>query len=140
MSFSLAYPANHATPQRRAIGITRASVGGDRETIHSYATQAARVQSDCERRGFELLYIAQERNVSGDADLANRPELSRASAAVESGEADIIVAAYFDRFFRSLDVQSEVIKRIEGSRRRSPHARSRAFDQREPGSGVARRG
>ena len=60
-----------------------------------------------------MLYVGRERNVSGGANLANRLELSRAVEAVEAGNADIIVAAYFDRFFRSLEVQGEVIGRIE---------------------------
>jgi len=64
-------------------------------------------------RASSLLYVGRERNVSGGANLANRPELSRAVEAVEAGNADIIVAAYFDRFFRSLEVQGEVIGRIE---------------------------
>jgi len=51
--------------------------------------------------------------VSGGADLVNRPELSRALEAVEAGEADVIVAAYADRFFRSLAAQAEVIERVE---------------------------
>jgi DNA invertase Pin-like site-specific DNA recombinase len=113
MNSSLPNPAHHASPQRRAIGITRVSQEGDRETVHSYATQAARIQRDCEREGVELLYVGKERNVSGGSNLSNRPELSRAVAAVENGEADVIVAAYFDRFFRSLKVQGEVIERIE---------------------------
>lgn len=98
---------------KRAIGITRVSAEGDRETVHSYATQAERIAQSCQREEAELLYVGQERNVSGGASLTNRPELSKAVEAVERGEADVIVAAYFDRFFRSLEVQGEVIRRIE---------------------------
>lgn len=104
-----------STQAKRAIGITRVSSEGDRETVHSYATQAARITADCERQGVQLLYIGRERNVSGGSKLDNRPELSKAVEAVERGAADLIVASYFDRFFRSLDVQSEVIKRIEAA-------------------------
>jgi DNA invertase Pin-like site-specific DNA recombinase len=32
---------------------------------------------------------------------------------VEDGRADVIVCAYFDRLVRSLDVQLEVVKRVE---------------------------
>lgn len=98
---------------KRAIGITRVSAEGDRETIHSYNTQADRITDSCQREGVQLLYVGQERNVSGGANLINRPELSKAVEAVENGQADVIVAAYFDRFFRSLEVQGEVIRRIE---------------------------
>lgn len=63
----------------------------------------------------ELLWIGREKNVSGGADLANRPELSKAIAAIEAGEAEVIVVAYFDRFFRSLRVQHEVVARVEAA-------------------------
>lgn len=99
--------------QRRAIGIARVSVEGGREHIYSYDIQAAALRQDCETGNRALLYIARERNVSGGANLANRPELARAVEAVEAGEADLIIVAYFDRFFRSLATQSEVIERIE---------------------------
>lgn len=104
-----------ARQQRRAIGVTRVSVEGDRQEdrLYSYATQADAISASCEREGMELLYVGKERAVSGGADLGNRPELSRALEAVERGEADVIVAAYFDRFFRSLAVQTEVIERVE---------------------------
>jgi hypothetical protein len=39
------------------------SVEGDREVVHSYATQAARIEQDCERASVELLYVGRERNV-----------------------------------------------------------------------------
>ena len=100
---------------KRAIGITRVSSEGDRETIHSYATQAARIEASCKQDGLELLYVGQERNVSGGTNLANRPELSRAVEAIEAGQADVIVAAYFDRFFRSLETQGEVVRRVEAA-------------------------
>jgi DNA invertase Pin-like site-specific DNA recombinase len=102
---------------RRAIGIARVSVEGRRteERLYSYDEQAEAIESSCRRDGLNLLYVGRERNVSGGADLANRPELSRAVAAVEAGDADLIVVAYFDRFFRSLAVQHDVVARIEAA-------------------------
>src|SRR5215218_4800662 len=101
--------------KRRAIGITRVSVEGARQEdrLYSYTTQADAIEADCRREGVELLYVGKERAVSGGADLSNRPELSRALEAVERGEADTIISAYFDRFFRSLAVQAQVIERVE---------------------------
>lgn len=104
-----------STRKRRAIGVTRVSVEGGREEhrLYSYDTQAEAIAVSCERQGLELLHVGRERAVSGGAVLDDRPELSRALLAVESGDADVIVAAYFDRFFRSLAVQAEVIERVE---------------------------
>ena len=101
--------------KRRAIGITRVSVEGARQEdrLYSYSTQADAIEANCRRDGIELLYVGKERAVSGGANLENRPELSRAVEAVERGEADTIISAYFDRFFRSLAVQAEVIARVE---------------------------
>ena len=100
---------------RKAIGITRVCVEGARheDRLYSYDTQAAAIEASCQREGIDVVWIGKERAVSGGADLGDRPELSRALAALESGEADVIMAAYFDRFFRSLAVQAQVIERVE---------------------------
>lgn len=50
--------------------------------------------------------------MSGRKPLAQRPGLSAAVAAVERGDADILYAAYFDRLFRSLRTQDEVVERV----------------------------
>ena len=104
-----------AETKRRAVGITRVSVEGGRQEdrLYSYDTQADAIRASCERDDMTVLWIGRERAVSGGADLADRPQLSRALEAVESGKADVIVAAYADRFFRSLAVQAEVIGRVE---------------------------
>src|SRR5215207_3435696 len=101
--------------KRIALGITRMSVAGARaeDRLYSYATQAEAIEANCRRDGIELLYVGKERAVSGGADLTNRPELSRALEAIERGEADTIISAYFDRFFRNLAVQAQVIERVE---------------------------
>ena len=51
--------------------------------------------------------------MSGGKPLADRPGLRAAVAAIEAGEAEVVAAAYFDRLFRSLSTQAEVIDRIE---------------------------
>ena len=75
--------------------------------------QRQRIEATCERERFELLDVLPEKDVSGDAPLEKRPGLSRAVAMVEAGQADVIVVAYFDRLFRSIEVQAEVAKRVE---------------------------
>jgi len=75
--------------------------------------QRQRIEATCEREGFRLLDILPEVDVSGGAPLEKRPGLSRAVTMIEAGQADVIVVAYFDRLFRSLEVQAEVAKRVE---------------------------
>jgi site-specific DNA recombinase len=105
----------------RAIGIVRVSQIED--GAQSPETQALRIAEHCERNSWQLIEILNEndagngrvRNVSGGADLADRPGLGPAVERVERGEVEVIVAAYFDRFFRSLQVQGEVVGRVEAA-------------------------
>jgi DNA invertase Pin-like site-specific DNA recombinase len=55
----------------------------------------------------------EELDVSGGAPLTKRHGLRRAVEMVESGQAEVVVVAYFDRLVRSLTVQAEVVERIE---------------------------
>lgn len=100
---------------RRAIGVVRVSRVGDRdgESFVSPSEQAERIRTACERDGLELIDILEEPNVSGGAPLERRPGLRRAVAMLESGEAEVVVVAYFDRLVRSLAVQREVVERVE---------------------------
>jgi site-specific DNA recombinase len=77
--------------------------------------QRQRIEATCAREGFELLETFPEKDVSGGAPLEKRPGLSRAVAMVEAKQADVIVVAYFDRLFRSIEVQAEVAKRVEAA-------------------------
>jgi site-specific DNA recombinase len=99
---------------RRAIGIVRQSrQAGDHPV--SPVEQRQRIEATCAREGFELLETFPEKDVSGGAPLEKRPGLSRAVAMVEAKQADVIVVAYFDRLFRSIEVQAEVAKRVEAA-------------------------
>lgn len=100
---------------RRAIGIVRVSVKGDREgeRFASPDEQRDRLTGACQRDGLTLLEVHEEMDVSGGKPLDGRPGLSAAVKAVEDGRAEVVVAAYFDRLFRSLQTQAEVIDRIE---------------------------
>ncbi|MHB8242994.1 MAG: recombinase family protein [Solirubrobacteraceae bacterium] len=100
---------------RRAIGIVRVSQvkGRDGESFVSPSEQRERIEAACDRDGLLLTRTADELDVSGKTSLEDRKGLREAIEAVESGEAEVIVAAYFDRLVRSLKVQAELVQRVE---------------------------
>lgn len=100
---------------RRAIGIVRVSErkGRDGESFASPEDQRDRLQAACERDGLELIACYEEIDVSGGTPLERRHGLRQAVEAVEAGEADVVMVAYFDRLVRSLRVQDEVVSRVE---------------------------
>ncbi len=104
-----------ATAQRRAIGIIRVSQkkGREGESFVSPEDQRDRIRAACERDGLRLVDIYDELDVSGGTRLDERPGRGPAVRAVEAGETEVIAAAYFDRLFRSLAVQAEVVERVE---------------------------
>lgn len=97
----------------RAVGVVRQSRGRD-ESV-SPAEQRGRIEEFCARDGLELVAVHEEIDVSGGTPLDRREGLTAALGAVESGRADVIVVAYFDRLVRSLIVQSEVVQRVEAA-------------------------
>jgi DNA invertase Pin-like site-specific DNA recombinase len=102
---------------RRAVGIVRVSEtkGREGERFASPKDQRDRIAAACERDGVELVTTHEELDVSGGKPLDERPGLRLAVQAIESGEAQVIAAAYFDRLFRSLATQQEVIDRVEAA-------------------------
>jgi DNA invertase Pin-like site-specific DNA recombinase len=103
-----------AASVRRAVGIVRVSRLAGEDAV-SPAEQRQRIEATCEGEKLRLLQTLEELDVSGGAALDLRPGLSRAVAMIEAGEADVIVVAYFDRLFRSLAVQQEVLGRVEAA-------------------------
>lgn len=105
------------TTRRRAVGIVRVSVTGGRagEAFTSPRTQRERIEADCEREGLVLVECFEELDTSGGRSLAARPHLSEAVRMIEDGEADVIVAAYFDRLVRSLTTQAELLERVHAA-------------------------
>lgn len=103
------------TSTRRAIGIVRVSQVNGRagESFASPGEQRDRIRAACERDGLRLLEVVEELDVSGGKPLEDRPGLGPAVEAIEAGNADVLAAAYFDRLFRSLSVQAEVVERVE---------------------------
>jgi site-specific DNA recombinase len=87
--------------------------GREGETFSSPLEQRARIEQACERDGLQLLEIIEELDVSGGTPLEQRAGARRALETIEAGDAEILVGAYFDRLFRSLTVQAEIVSRVE---------------------------
>lgn len=102
---------------QRVIGIVRVSEVGDRDgdSFASPDQQRERIETATEAQGNQLVDVHEELDVSGARPLSKRPGLLAAVEAVEAGEADVIVAAYFDRLFRSLSTQAEAVQRVEAA-------------------------
>ena len=102
---------------RRAVGIVRVSrvSGREGESFASPDEQRQRIEAECERDGLDLLDVIPEMDVSGGTPLEKREGLRTAVERVEAGEAQVLVAAYFDRLCRSLKVQGELIERVEAA-------------------------
>jgi site-specific DNA recombinase len=103
--------------QRRAIGIIRVSEQGGRDddSFMSPDDQRGKIEAYCQGEDWRLLDVLAEIDVSGAAPLARRKGLRSAVEAVEAGQADVIVVAYFDRLVRSIKVQTEVVERVEAA-------------------------
>jgi len=106
---------DQAQRQKRAIGIVRVSQRGGREDEHfkSPDEQRERMEAACQLHGYTLLRCTEEIDVKGDAPLEKRQGLREAVEAVERGEADMIVAGYFDRLFRGVRIKEEVGRRVD---------------------------
>jgi site-specific DNA recombinase len=120
MTTAAGHSTNHATPKQpkqRYVGIVRVSEVGGREgeRFVSSDQQRERIEAACDRDGGRLIDVHEEMDVKGDTPIEERAGLRAAIEAVETGKADVIVAAYFDRLFRSLSTQAEVIDRVEGA-------------------------
>jgi DNA invertase Pin-like site-specific DNA recombinase len=106
-----------AAATRKAIGIVRVSEtkGREGDSFVSPTEQASRIKEFCKRDRLKLVETIEEMDVSGGTPLEKRDGLRRAVEAVEAGEVQVIVAAYFDRLVRSLRVQDELVSRVEGA-------------------------
>ncbi|HYW86803.1 MAG TPA: recombinase family protein [Chloroflexota bacterium] len=105
------------TAPRRAIGIVRVSQVNGREgdRFISPDEQRDRIVSTCQANGLQLIGVHSEMDVSAGNPIERRPGLRAALAAIEARQADTVVVAYFDRLFRNLRVQAEVVERVEAA-------------------------
>jgi site-specific DNA recombinase len=91
------------------VGLARQSSGDGL----SVTDQTAKLEAECRARGWALIEVVTEQDISGRRDLDRRPGLNRALELIEGGTATVLMPAYFDRLARRLDVQAEVMKRVE---------------------------
>jgi DNA invertase Pin-like site-specific DNA recombinase len=84
-----------------AVGYIRVSTAEQAENGVGLDAQRARIEAECERRGWTLVAIHEDRGASGKA-LKGRPGLAAALAMIEDGAADTLVVAKLDRLSRSL--------------------------------------
>jgi DNA invertase Pin-like site-specific DNA recombinase len=100
-----------------AIGIVRVSQvrGREGDSFASPEDQRARIEAECERRRLRLADVIEELDVKGGTPLAKRDGLRSAIEAVEAGDAEVIVVAYFDRLVRKLRIQEEILQRVESA-------------------------
>lgn len=102
---------------RTAIGIVRVSqkAGREGDSFVSPVDQRRRIEEACRRDDLRLESVAEEIDVSGGTALERRDGLREAIEAVEAGRVQVVVVAHFDRLFRSITVQAEVVSRIEAA-------------------------
>ncbi len=96
----------------KLIGYTRVSSQEQVEHV-SLSDQAERIEAHCKANACELLRIEADRGVSGFKKPRERPAMRRALKAVESGEADGIVAIALDRLSRNAVASMELIEESE---------------------------
>ncbi len=88
--------------------------GREGERFSSPKDQRDRISDEAERRGFELVDVIPELDVSGGAPLELRP-FGKAIERVERGEVQAIIFAYRDRADRSIVEGTEAIERIDAA-------------------------
>jgi site-specific DNA recombinase len=113
----------NANRRTRAIGIIRVSRRNRSEgSGHSPEVQRRLIIKFARDQGWELRpedilneNDIRDGNVSGGADLSERPGFGPAVARIERGGADVVLMADFSRFFRDIDVQRAVIAQVEAA-------------------------
>lgn len=102
---------------RRAIGVIRVSErkGRKGESFVSPKAQADGMRRVCNQRGYELVDLLDEVDVSGGLALAKRRGMGPAVSAIEAGQADVVLVHAFDRLVRNLGVQREIVDRVEAA-------------------------
>ena len=101
-----------ARTRPRLIGYTRVSSQEQAEHV-SLRDQSERIEAYCKANAYELIRIESDRGVSGFRKPSDRPAMRRALEAVESGEADGIVAIALDRLSRNAVASMELIETSE---------------------------
>ena len=85
----------------RVVGYTRVSTQEQAESGLGLADQHSAIEAACERRGWDLVAILDDKGLSGKST-AGRKGLQAAISMIEAGAADALVVAKLDRLSRSL--------------------------------------
>jgi len=96
----------------RAISYTRVSTGKQAESGLGLTDQAEGIASAIERKGWVLVHQAQDAGASART-LDRRPDLAKAIAMLDAGEADVLVAAKLDRVSRSVRDFGDLLERAQ---------------------------
>jgi len=100
----------------KVVGYTRLSKDEKARGGVGLQTQRAAVEAECERHGWQLVRVEQDDGVSGTVDPDKRPGLARALAAVEGGDANVLVVSRLDRLTRSLLGFGSLVERAQRQR------------------------
>jgi len=96
----------------RAIGYYRVSTGEQVDSGLGLAAQRKAIEDACKHRGWNLT-LASEEAVSGKTATDARPALGPAVAALDRGEADVLVVSRLDRLSRSVSDFSALLDRAD---------------------------
>jgi DNA invertase Pin-like site-specific DNA recombinase len=96
---------------KKAIGYLRVSTTEQVEGF-GLAVQEEAVRGYCRQHDLRLVTIESDEGISGANGLDNRQGLARALAALEGGDADVLVVKRLDRLARDLLVQETVLERL----------------------------
>lgn len=94
-------PARPTAQSTRAIGYTRVSTSEQADSGAGLDAQRHTIEREAVRRGWDLISLEIDAGASGKS-LDGRPALDAALAAVEGGDADVLVVAKLDRLSRSV--------------------------------------
>jgi DNA invertase Pin-like site-specific DNA recombinase len=96
---------------KKAIGYLRVSTTEQVEGF-GLAVQEEAVRDYCRQHDLRLVSIESDEGISGANGLDSRQGLARALAALEGGDADVLVVKRLDRLARDLLVQETVLERL----------------------------
>jgi DNA invertase Pin-like site-specific DNA recombinase len=104
-------PARPATV--RAFAYIRVSTGQQAVNGAGLEAQRQAVAAEIQRRGWQLAEVVEDAGQSGTVKPEDRPGLGRALTALDSGEADAIVALKIDRVSRSVLDFASLVQRAD---------------------------
>lgn len=99
-------------PSGTAVAYLRVSTSEQAESGAGLDAQRATVEQECDRRGWELLCVYEDKGASGKS-LDRRPALTEALKAVETKQAAALVVAKLDRLSRSVHDAAGLLDRAQ---------------------------